>query len=357
MMSTSRMTIIGQNGLAARIGQLLWGSGIAVNHSPYYVPETCADVVVECTGRVSAALDVAMGALYHGRRVVTASAVLMAVHGQALQRAALGQHGCLFAHAALGCASAVLPTLMGGAPHRVVMAGPAGANAVIARMEQRAEDAIRAEAALRTRGDDMDDAHGKFSHARAVTVYGVTSGEWLAPAHTHRTGVDKLMQADIAHWRRMGLRAVYGSIITNGGVRTGVMSVAPGHPLAQSFQHDMVCVDTAYGSSTFTQQAVADEATARAMVADIHLALQPRRLAVAAPQAWSEVSEETPYVVSVPYAERDVLLKAGFGVHDEMTTGEGQWLAVGTWGGAAPVAGVPVIGSWQSGARTLRVAV
>lgn len=333
------VAVAGDTPVAARVYALLQQAGVRVRRGARYDDVA---VVVECVGGVSSAYEVAMGALAQGVACVTANTLLVAVHGRVLQNAAAGQQCGFYYGAALGVAQPLAGWLAGSAVQRVVLAAPAAANQIVQRMLARGEDSLQAMQALEVGGFDMQDSSGKHTLATALAVQAVC-GIGMAVGQAVRKPLEQMDVAGMAAMRRFGLTPVYAATVERERVWAGIHAVAADSPLLAAGTHEVMVMDTAYGVQAMQREMVGEEATAHALVQDVMAALQARRIPAQPVCRWQQ-APVAQWLVRVPHGQRAALLEQ-VSLVDEMTSGDGFWLAVveaaeipdGIW--AVPLAG------------------
>ncbi|MCP5405049.1 MAG: hypothetical protein H6922_02360 [Pseudomonadaceae bacterium] len=325
-MSAKPVVVVGGMPLAARVYGLLSQAGVRVLAAKTYDERVSASVVVEATGGLAPAFDTAMRALAAGVPCVSASELLVGVHGAALANAAAGQGTGFYFGAALGPLQPLAGWLAEGQVRRVALAVPDAPNMVLSRMLARGEDADTARARLEVEGFDMGDAGGKQAVLRGLAVQHAM-GCRMVPREAVRQGVEMVDAAFLAGLRRFGASPVHGVVLADGMVRAGVMAVPAGHVLEHGFMRQVVEIESGFGTQTLQAEVVEEEATAQAVVADVRRALAARRHGVmGAASAWAQ-ARPVLWWVQVPYAERGAVLEQATLLEDNML-GDGSWSAV-----------------------------
>lgn len=353
------VTLVGTTPLAKRLYALLEGQAGIVLHTTQTYDETNpqTDVVIEATGGLTPAHTVAMNALGRGIPCVTANALLLMVHGKLLHTASRGQHAGLYATAALGAAAPLLGWLKTMPLQSLCLSFPTAANAMLMRMETRGEDATTAEQGLSMEDNNLTDVSGKYTLTCTAALYGLVSGQWLAPQQATRMGVENLTPADVAATRKLGLRLCYAATLSQNAVHAGVHAVPVGSPLLQAMGRAVVIATTSAGEVTLTQDAATEESTAQTMLADVKQALStPYRTPTYQPFA-AIPNQPATYLCRVPYGERDSLLGQGFTIITETVEPTGMVAMVGTSSQRPTAEGciLPLIGTYTPSENKLRL--
>lgn len=290
-----------------------------------------ADALVDMVGGVAPAFTTAMAAMGQGLSVITANPLLMASHGRVLQNAALGQH-VFFGFQAAGFGMPVQDVMTALRPSKVTASFTTAASMALARMAFRNETAGTISAYLKFQQVDLSDWGGKVTQARALALRSLWHDEELRGQQLARVGVEAVEPADMRRLREFGLQPVFGAEITENGIYSGPMAVAPDSPLLGAVARDVLVAETAQGEMVLTHSGDEMQRAIGGILADVRQFLRAPKpamdkgvrdygLRVRGPEAVRAY-------VRVPYAARELVLAAKPEIMLEKVDGDGLWQAV-----------------------------
>lgn len=361
-----QISVVGKGPSATSVTQALGRLSGVLQVTQADQPTPGCDLVVEMVGGVEPAFRLAMETLGRGIACVVTSPMLMAAHGRVLTAAAVGQH-TLLGVSPLAFALPVDELLASGRVQRIQARFGTGAQAIMTRMGYRAEPYAKAEAELRLQGHDMTDAGGKLTQARALCMLGVWQGVWPKISASVRVGMDAFRPEDFKNLRLFGLQPVYGADVSAHGAYTGPLAVAPGHPLLQGPERDVLVLDTADGELVLQAPADEEARIIQGVLADVRGWMRRKPMhgvvhtAANVQDFFGKASSELCYV-RVPYGQREMASAGAHDVVQERVEGDGFWQ--GVLKGAdvrelrlrLPEAVVmPLVGSWEAPAQGLRL--
>lgn len=355
-----RVCVAGQNALATAAVEgisRLGGVEIVRQISDVGVVPAGTDVLVEMVGGVEPAFRPAMAALGTGVSCIVTSPMLVAAHGRVLASAAQGMH-CFLGLSGAGMGVGIEKIAAGADVRKVTALWGDGGSSLLARMEFRNEGFDRVRADFERRGEDLSDAGGKVTQARAAAMLGAC-GAWPRLSSQVRVAVDAVEMADVRKMRELGLGLVYGAVLEAGHVYAGPLAVALDGILLRERGRDAVLLETSGGEILWSRDA--DEGrVVRGVLGDMTDVLRMRQGAGVEMESLmgSEVSaDEGQCYVRLPLGRRDAVLANVERVLEERVDGDGMWQAVvdGVHIGrlrllASDGLALPVAGEWAAAA-------
>ena len=223
VLAGNRRTITARAGCAIELAMIatrtpgrareIAGPGVEVMQDPMrLVAHPSIDVVVEAIGGTTAARDCVLGAIAHGKHVVTANKALLALHGDEIFAAARERGVSIGFEGAVAVSIPIVKALREGLAANEIewLAGIVNgtSNFVLTRMRDRGdsyEDALREAQALGyAEADPALDVDGGDAAHKLSLLAAMAFGGGPRFHDVHVEGIRGLQPADFAHAARLG---------------------------------------------------------------------------------------------------------------------------------------------------------